>query len=836
MMKIGIDLKPFSTGSKYRGIGHYSRELIRELLDQNDHEMEFHFLNLYQDYTGDPVLNGRCKFYQYPMGPRVVDVGELQRLRDPRTKNVIEGAVRHFIEQSNIDVMFFTSPTEYGNMYDNKWFQDVFTVGILYDLIPSIFPQQCLCNADFEEDYNRSIDFLKGLDLLLAISQSAKEDAVRLFDIPEEKIVVIYAGIDCAYRKLSKVNIASLKSKYGISDPFIMFAGGIDFKKNIEGLIVAYAKCGKSITNRYQLVIVGRAEPEILGQYLRIAKDHGVEGRVVCTGYIPKEDLIRMYNITELFTFPSFYEGFGLPVIEAMACGARVLTSNTSSLKEIAQGHATLVAPGSVRSIAKGIREILDHPLVSMKRAENSVEYAKSFQWKSVAQKVRKAILERWTPHETKEYSFEVTEQMVRYIAKLYTEEGILFDYGQQEDLADALIMIQNHQSVQPYDLNHRILFDMTVVHEWIKSGYMTGIARVSNELFKAMKKKMPIIPVIVQSQKDTMKCSEISTDTYQVINENIKLLKTDLFLMPEIQLRGIHVPIKHPYANEFQKVGIKTYAVVYDILPLKMPQYFEKRTSRGFSAYIKEIVNNYDGILCDSRCVADDVINYCKKHGVSIKNQVQVGYFPLGQNSFSTQMNHQISSEIIRFFEKNTDVYLMLGTIEPRKGHSLVLDAFESMWAEGKEMSLCIIGHIGWNMKSFMKRVKTHSEKGWRLEFFEAVNDSEVAYAYQHAKCLIQASAGEGFGLPLIEAGKYNLPVLCSDLEVFHEVAGGNVNYFERTTDALIKKIDEFEHGQAVYESSRISGYSWTQAADKVYQMIVNGQGWYQVIEGDKG
>ena len=193
-------------------------------------------------------------------------------------------------------------------MYDNKWFQDVFTVGILYDLIPSIFPQQCLCNADFEEDYNRSIDFLKGLDLLLAISQSAKEDAVRLFDIPEEKIVVIYAGIDCAYRKLSKVNIASLKSKYGISDPFIMFAGGIDFKKNIEGLIVAYAKCGKSITNRYQLVIVGRAEPEILGQYLRIAKDHGVEGRVVCTGYIPKEDLIRMYNITELFTFPSFYE------------------------------------------------------------------------------------------------------------------------------------------------------------------------------------------------------------------------------------------------------------------------------------------------------------------------------------------------------------------------------------------------------------------------------------------------------------------------------------------------------------------------------------------------
>lgn len=835
-MKIGIDLKPFSTGSKYRGIGHYSRELIQELLNQYDHAMEFHFLNLYQDYTGDPGLDGTCKLYQYPMGPRVMDVGERQLLRDSRTKAIIEGAVRHFIDQSRIDVMFFTSPTEYGNMYENKWFQDVFTVGILYDLIPFIFPRQCLCDPDFEKDYKKSINFLKGLDLLLAISQSAKDDAVRLLGIPAEKIVVIYAGIDHAYRKLQKVNIRALKSRYGITDPFIMFAGGIDFKKNIEGLIAAYAKCEKQIIDKYQLVIVGKAEQEILNRYLNTAKDYGVEGRVICTGYIPKADLIRMYNVTELFAFPSLYEGFGLPVIEAMACGARVLTSNTSSLKEIAQGHATLVAPGSARSIAKGIREILDHPVATMKRAENSVEYAQTFQWISVAQKTRKAIVDRWVPHEKREYKFEVTGQMARDIARLYAEEGILFDQRQQEEMADALLMIQNHQPVKPYDLNHRILFDMTVVHEWIKSGYMTGIARVSQELFKAMKKKIPVIPVIIQAQKDTVQCSELSAETYQVINKNIRLLKTDLFLMPEIQMRGIHIPVNHPHASEFQKKGIKTYAVIYDILPLKMPQYFEKRTSRGFGAYIEEIVNHYDGILCDSRCVADDVIYYCKKHSVTTERKVQIGYFPLGQNSFHGQVNQQVSDDIIRFFEKNTDVYLMLGTIEPRKGHALVLDAFEDMWEDGSEASLCIIGHIGWNMKPFMQRLKAHSEKGWRLEFFEAVNDSEVAYAYQHAKCLIQASAGEGFGLPLIEAGKYNLPVLCSDIEVFHEVAGDNVNYFERTTKSLIEKISAFENGQAVYESNGISGWSWTQAAEKVYQMVVNGKGWYQVIEGNKG
>lgn len=110
-------------------------------------------------------------------------------------------------------------------------------------------------------------------------------------------------------------------------------------------------------------------------------------------------------------------------------------------------------------------------------------------------------------------------------------------------------------------------------------------------------------------------------------------------------------------------------------------------------------------------------------------------------------------------------------------------------------------------------------------------MKDSEIEYVYQHAKCLIQASAGEGFGLPLIEAGKYNLPVLCSDLEVFHEVAGEHVNYFQRKIESIVEKINEFEDGQAVYESNMISGQSWSQAAGQIYTMIVQDKNWYQVI-----
>ena len=149
-MKSGIDLKPFSTGSKYRGIGMYSSELIREFL-KTDHE--FYFLNLYEKYDGTPDLTGDSHLYQYHTGPKIVDSGERQLCHDPRTKEIIKAAVGNFIENTSIDVMLFTSPTEYANLYEADWFGPVFKAAILYDLIPLIFPDQCLFDSTYKEDY-----------------------------------------------------------------------------------------------------------------------------------------------------------------------------------------------------------------------------------------------------------------------------------------------------------------------------------------------------------------------------------------------------------------------------------------------------------------------------------------------------------------------------------------------------------------------------------------------------------------------------------------------------------------------------------------------------------
>ena len=137
--------------------------------------------------------------------------------------------------------------------------------------------------------------------------------------------------------------------------------------------------------------------------------------------------------------------------------------------------------------------------------------------------------------------------------------------------------------------------------------------------------------------------------------------------------------------------------------------------------------------------------------------------------------------------------------------------------------------------MQTFINNLKIHPEKGKRLEFFESVNDTELEYVYRHADALIQASIGEGFGLPLIEAGKYKLPVICSDIEVFHEVAGDHAIYFEKdSTNSLSEKIEQFlllKKSGNVPHSAEIKSISWEKAADKVYDMICNQCNWYSRI-----
>ena len=309
--------------------------------------------------------------------------------------------------------------------------------------------------------------------------------------------------------------------------------------------------------------------------------------------------------------------------------------------------------------------------------------------------------------------------------------------------------------------------------------------------------------------------------------NQSVDIRPTDVLFMPELQLRGVQVGADHPYVGELRKLGVKTYAVIHDILPLRMPQYFESATGKQFDAYVREIVDNYDGILTVSQFVSEDVMQYCHENHIKGNHKVKIGFFHNGHD-FVKSNKELLDFELQTFFNTSQKVYLMVGTIEPRKGHEIIFNAFKKMWQEGFNGKLCIIGHSGWNMEGFIKKMREDTEFGNRLQYFDHASDADVSYAYQHAACLIQASAGEGFGLPLIEASDYQIPVLCSDIPVFHEVGQDAVNYFDRNNqDSIIDCIRKFEKGDNVKDSSLIKKSSWKESAGKIFKMIINDNGW---------
>jgi len=837
-MKIGIDLRAFYTGSKYRGIGTYSRELIREMLRLAP-ENEYHFLNLYGDFPESVPLNDRCIVHSYYQGPMVADCGERNLFRVPELEAVREAQVKDFLRTSKVEWMLFTSPLEYGNPFRIEWFQSVHTAAILYDLIPLAFPQQCLYDARYKADYMESLDFLRGVDRLLAISQFTKDDAIRRMELPEESIRVISSGIADKFLRAENPGMEEIKKHHQIRNDFFLFAGGIDFKKNIENIIAAYAALPQRDRASVALVITGKANQTTVQHYMDEAKRRGVADAVFCTGFVSDEELLALYCNAKALVFPSLYEGFGLPVIEAMACGTPVITSDCSSLKEIAEGHALLVDPESKEQICKAMQRVLHEPATIREMAQDAIPYARQFTWERVAQRALSALEEAEFPAVCAEVSpvqFHADNGVLRTIARQYQIFGLPFSQKESGHIADELYALEKQIPFPVFPAGKRILYDVTVARDWFAHHYSTGIGRVSLEIYRELKKYAEVIPVSVEGNDERFLFHLVDMKTYQIRDEEVAAKPGDIYFMPELQIRGIQIPVNHPHPSQLRAMGISTYAVVHDILPLQMPQYFEEKTAREFRSYLNGIIVDYDGVLAVSRAVADDLTAYLAEYpNLSPDHELRIGFFHHGMDALSMDgQDGEVSPVIEEIFDCQT--FLMVGTIEPRKGHEYVLNTFEKLWSKGSNAQLCMVGHMGWNMDRFIQRVKQHEEYGKKLFFLEAAPDNVLCYAYRHAVALIQASAGEGFGLPLIEAGCYSLPVLCSDIPVFHEVAGDNVAYFKRDTDELEQLICAVmsKDRAIIKDSSKIERTHWQDSARKVANMILGGSGWYKTIGPD--
>ncbi len=267
--------------------------------------------------------------------------------------------------------------------------KSVFT---LHDLIFQFFPEFHLpLNRWFLR--NAMPHFLRRADAIIAVSECTKWDAVRLYRVPPEKITVIYEGVNPALRPATDPNvIAAARARYAHNQPFLLFLGTIEPRKNIPALVDALqALRARGFSHR--LLIAGR-RGWLYQDVFEHVRQAGMESEVDFLDYVPDVDLPALFAACDAFVFPSLYEGFGLPPLEAMACGAPVVCSNTSSLPEVVGEAALGVNPRDPGEIAAAVERVIhDERLRAELRAKGLVQAAK-FSWERAARETI-AVYER---------------------------------------------------------------------------------------------------------------------------------------------------------------------------------------------------------------------------------------------------------------------------------------------------------------------------------------------------------------------------------------------------------------------------------------------------------
>ncbi|MFA0405730.1 glycosyltransferase [Vibrio sp. 10N.222.52.C12] len=1194
-MRVVIDLQGNqSSGSRNRGIGRYSLAITKAILSKKkEHDvivvLSSRFLDTIElvrnELKGD-IEEENIRVWDAPDG-----LSYMHRSNDCRRKNA-ELIRETFIASLQPDIVFVTSLFE-GFIDDAVTSIDLMNYGIptavvLYDLIPLINASPYLDNPVVKIWYEDKISHLKKADILLSISESSRQEALQYLNMPSAKVVNIGTAADSQFKvvDLSQRERSEIISKYNLNKDFLMYTGGIDHRKNIEGLIRSYAMLDIQTRSSHQLAIVCSINEEQKINLTTLAKSVGLsDDDVIFTGYIPEDDLIALYNLCKAFIFPSWHEGFGLPALEAMNCGAPVIASDRSSLPEVVGSQIAQFNSLDDEEMSEKIMQVLSDDEFREQLLENGKIQCTKFSWEKSAELAIEAFEVFLDKNHNREVNNSNARKRLAYISPLPEQRSGIADYSAellpslieyydvdvvviQEEISDDWInenclvrsvdWFESHSDLYDRVLYHfgnshfhQHMFDLlykypgtVVLHDFYLGHVMESMGLLNDQAYyshgyipfvgggedivwnyplnkkvidhahgvivhsdnsrilankwfgEQVAKEWSVIPLLRKPAETLIKreCREIlnlpedaflvcsfgllgstkqneelldawlasklsenpksylifvgenssneygvniekkirqsdhssrviitgwaDSDTFKnflsasdigvqlrtmsrgetsaavldcmnyglptIVNENgsmadlcddsvlkiqdefslqelVKALEelyfnsekrssiginarekiadehsprkcakqyfeaienfyntninenhglldsiessdaddnelilladsisknhqypgektffidvsqlatvdsksgiqrvvksilnqlllnspegyrvepiystTDMtgyryahgFMSNFLSIQNLHlteklidfkqgdvflgldlcqhtVISKSNYFKQLRASGVKTYFVIYDLLPVTKSDCFPKEwlLSEVHSDWLK-VVCEGNGALCISNSVQDDLAKWIGKEKIICSDSFSLSCFHLGadigNSKPSTGLTKDHSFILNKIASKVT--FLMIGTIEPRKGYGETLAAFERLWEDGIDINLIIIGKEGWLVDELVSKLKVHSELNERLFWLTGISDEALEIIYEKASCLIFSSEAEGFGLPLIEAAQNNLPIIARDIPVFREVAGENAYYFDNEKspevihDAINRWLEMYE------------------------------------------
>lgn len=732
-MRIVIDMQAVQNNSKDRGIGRYVRSLVDALLQNSkEHEIILVFNGAFVE-TLETLLSEYAKqlpehhLIVFDMLDEVDHFNEGHILSRKLSELLKEYAIAKLEPDLFLVGSLFEGGTDSTVVSIKAHYPHIKTGVILYDLIPLLWPEKYLAYPPVRLWYEEKLYFLKQADHLFSISEASKQEAIKYLLLPDASITTISSAADtCLFYPSAPIDHAYLQA-LNISKPFLMHTSAYEERKNFDRLIEAFSCLPVHLKKEYQLVLVCKLtsfQEEHLKQRMRSCGFENNE--VILTGYVSDAQLVSLYRACYLFVFPSLHEGFGLPILEAMSCGAAAIGSQTTSIPEVIGFEEALFDPSSPQTIALKIEEVLTNQMLWKRLKERAWQQAQKFSWKNSAKILLQALNDD-TTHLPKEDLFaRLKKQFSHIVTEHALSDKMLLHFSQaianNERKIDKYYLLSSRKP-QTYIWRIEGPFDTSYSLALLNRETARALSELSQHVVLYSTEgggDFKPNPDFLDHNRDIAFLYERSASFDA---DHVDVLSRNLY-PPRVEDMNAKVNMLHHYAWEE-------------------------------SAFPQEWAEKFNTHLHGMTCLSSHVEKIMIDAGVRI---------PLNTSGCGVDHWDRIQTDTLYKLEKKGFAFLHVSSCFPRKGVGALLEAYGKAFRKEDDVTLVI--------KTFENPHNTVKQQLATLykkdRFYPHVivletdmKDSMLKALYEQCDALVAPSCAEGFGLPLAEAMLSGLPVI---------------------------------------------------------------------------
>lgn len=759
-MRILIDLQGAQNGSRDRGIGRYSMALAKAIARNAGSHKVFVLLN---GLFADTIESIRSSFagilpdshFVVFSAPGPVDElnaenswrresGEL--LREYVINTIAPDAllISSLVEGAQDDTL-----TSIGRLPSS-----VLTAVVLYDLIPLSDPERYIGWEPVRVWYYNKLDSMRRSDFLFAISESAAKEAITLLEADPMRVANISSAADSSFRPNAATadDVAQVSTKFGIRRKYLMHSSAFEPRKNFQGLIRAFARLPQDVRANFQLVLVcklddgGRAELQALATASGLGADE-----LVLTGHVSDAELIALYCGCHLFVFPSFHEGFGLPALEAMSCGAPAIGSNRSSVPEVIGREDALFDPASIESMAELIKKALTESAFYDSLKAHAREQARKFSWDTTALRVIDG-LERLHSARSHPIAAGTPAQRLDDLIRAVAELAGRLKPNDEELLKFAQCTAANENAVAKLRASAAYSDRLT----WRLEGPFDStysLALLNRETARALGELGHTVVLH-------------STEGPGDFPAN------PAFLAQHPDLAAMHARVAQYPHEAVDAVSRNLYPPrVHDMSSkLNMLHHYAWEESRFPAEWVDRFNAHLDGLTCLSTHVKDVLVN----SGVTVPMTTS-GCGVDHWERVKPSPHFKVTGRGFRF--------LHVSSCFPRKGVDVLLDAFGKVFTANDDVTLIIktFPNPHNDLHSMLEQRRSANPAYPDVQVIEGdLSDEDLKALYQQCNALVAPSRAEGFGLPMAEAMLSGLPVITTGW-------GGQLDFCNEQTAWLV-------------------------------------------------